>query len=231
MRALTAALSIILVLGLCRASFAQQDPPPPAPVFRNFQMPTFADLDKNKDKKITRDELPGQFPAQAFDRMDENKDGFIDEEEWTRRQRGGGGMGGPRIGEQLIGTLDANADGKVTREEFGRILEVFEILDKDGNAEVSGEEMGRFLQAANELKSRATGGVEIDRLFQKLDKDKDSKITADEMANEKTFKALDLNKDGFITREEATKATKQLNERSKEKREPPPPAPVPKQPN
>ena len=48
-----------------------------------FQMPNFAELDKNKDKKISRDEMPSQFPPQIFDRWDTNKDGFVDEEEFN----------------------------------------------------------------------------------------------------------------------------------------------------
>ena len=67
-----------------------------------FQMPSFAELDKNKDKKLSRDEMPPQISAQAFDRVDTNHDGFIDEEEWNAmRSRFGGGMGGgPRTGER-----------------------------------------------------------------------------------------------------------------------------------
>ena len=47
-----------------------------------MQMPSFADMDKNKDKKLSKDEM-AQMPPQFFDRMDENKDGFIDEEEFS----------------------------------------------------------------------------------------------------------------------------------------------------
>jgi len=181
-----------------------------------FQMPSFAELDKNKDKKLSRDEMPGQFPPQVFDRVDTNHDGFIDEEEWNamraRFSGGGGGMmvGGPRIGESLTKLLDANADGKVSREEFAKILSLFDLMDKDHNSELTAEELNAFFRAVNEAQAQATGGVEVSNLFDKFDKNKDGKISAEEMGNEKTFKALDLNKDGFITREEADTALKQL---------------------
>ena len=180
-------------------------------------MPAFAEMDKNKDKKISRDEYRGA--PQTFDRLDENKDGFIDEEEWNRRGNRMGGGGGPgRMGESFMKFLDANRDAKITREEFARIVQLFDSLDKDHNGELSQEEIGRFFQAVNEAPTQATGGVEVTNLFDKYDKNKDGKITADEMGDEKTaktLKALDLNKDGVVTRDEAEQALKQMAERQK----------------
>src|SRR5215510_8863931 len=106
------------------SALAQDQPPMPPPggaggpgMGMRFQMPTFADLDKNKDKKITKDEFQG--PPQFFDAMDTNHDGAIDEEEFNaaRARMGRGGMGGgPRTGESLTKLLDADHDGKVSRE-------------------------------------------------------------------------------------------------------------------
>ena len=217
---------------------AQDQPPPPPPGgfggggrMVQFQMPTFAELDKNKDKKISKDEFPSQFPAQAFDRMDTNHDGFIDEEEWkamtsqfTAGGRGGGGMGGgPRTGESLTKFLDANADGKVSREEFAKVVSLFDILDKDHNGELSTEELNGFFRAVNEAQAQATGGVELNNLFEKYDKNKDGKITADEIGNERIFKSLDLNKDGEVTRAEADTALKQMKKASDAKKASPAP--------
>src|SRR5262249_1669481 len=152
---------------------------------------------------ISREEFPG--PPQFFDRLDENHDGFIDEAEWNRmRERMGGG--GARFSEQLIKFMDTNGDGKISREEFARITQLFDALDRDHDGQISQEEMGRFFQALNELQAQTTGGVEVNNLFEKYDKNKDGKITPEEMGNEKTFKALDLDKDGVITRQEAETA-------------------------
>jgi Ca2+-binding EF-hand superfamily protein len=216
---------------------AQDQPPPPPPGgfggggqrMVQFQMPTFADLDKNKDKKISKDEFPSQFPPQMFDRMDTNHDGFIDEEEWktmtSQFNAGGrGGMGGgPRTGESLTKFLDANADGKVSREEFAKVVSLFDILDKDHNGELSTEELNGFFRAVNEAQAQATGGVEVNNLFEKYDKNKDGKITADEIGNERIFKSLDLNKDGVITRAEADTALKQIKKASDAKKASPAP--------
>ncbi len=214
--------------------FAQDPPPPPPGGFGGggqriqFQMPTFAELDKNKDKKISRDEFPSQF-AQMFDRLDTNHDNFIDEEEWNamRGGRGGGGPGGgmgggPRMGESLTKFLDANADGKISREEFAKIVSLFDTLDKDHNGELSQEELNGFIRAVNDALTQATGGVEVNNLFEKYDKNKDGKITAEEMGNDRIFKSMDLNKDGEITRAEADAAIKQIKKASDAKKTPPP---------
>jgi Ca2+-binding EF-hand superfamily protein len=226
---------LVVFIAVAAGSVFAQDPPPPPPggfggggQRMQFQMPTFAELDKNKDKKISRDEFPSQF-AQMFDRFDTNHDGFIDEEEWNAAmQRGGrgggpgGGMGGPRIGESLTKFLDANADGKISREEFAKIVSLFDILDKDHNGELSQEELNGFTRAVSDALTQATGGVEVNNLFEKYDKNKDGKITPEEMGNERIFKSMDLNKDGVITRAEAEAAIKQIKKASDAKKTPPP---------
>jgi Ca2+-binding EF-hand superfamily protein len=226
--------SVVLIVGSATVASAQDAPPPPPPGFggggqrmMQFQMPTFAELDKNKDKKLSKDEVPPQFPPQMFDRVDSNHDGSIDEEEWkalTAQFTGGrpGGermmMSGPRVGESLSKLLDANTDSKVSREEFVKITTLFDALDKDHNGELSTEEMNGFFRAVNEAQNEATGGVEVNSLFDKNDKNKDGKITAEEMGNERAFKGLDLNKDGEVTRAEADTALKQLKKASEAKK-------------
>lgn len=198
--------------------------PPPGGGMRQFQMPSFADLDKNKDKKISKDEFPSQFPPQMFDRLDTNHDGFIDETEWNAmRSRFAGGGGGPRTGESLTKLLDANKDGKISREEFAKVLTLFDLLDANHDGELTPEELNGFFRAVNEAQSQAqnqaTGGVDVNNLFANSDKNKDGKLTPDELTNERLFKRLDLNKDGVITRDEAEQALKQLaEERAKQKK-------------
>lgn len=216
-----------LMIGAGVAARAQEPPPmppggQPGGMRMQVQLPNFADLDKNKDKKISRDEMPSQFPPQVFDRVDANHDGFIDEEEWngmrTRFGAGGGGMTGPRTGESLTKLLDANSDGKVSREEFTKITSLFDALDKDHNGELTQEELNGFFRAVNEAQTQATGGVEVNNLFEKYDKNKDGKITAEEFGNERAFKSLDLNKDGELTRAEADIALKQMKKASDAKK-------------
>ena len=210
---------LVLFIGLVSScAFAQEPPPMPPGGFggggqrMQIQLPTFADIDKNKDKKISKEEwASSQLPPQMFDRLDSNHDGFIDEEEFNAMRRGFGGGGGfQRVGDSLIKLLDANGDGKISREEFAKIVSLFDALDKDHNGELNAEELNGFFRAVNEAQTQATGGVELNNLFEKYDKNKDGKITPEELGNERIFKSLDLNKDGVITREEADAALKQL---------------------
>jgi Ca2+-binding EF-hand superfamily protein len=224
------------LLGLCGAMAVgaqvatAQEPPPfppqgPGPGGQgNFrmQMPNFADLDKNKDKKLSKDEVP---MPQMMDRLDENKDGFIDEEEWNRmRGRMGAGGGGPRLSESLGKFMDVNQDTKVSREEFARINQVFDALDKDHNGELTSEELNRFFEAVRDAQNQATGGVDVQGLFTQNDKNKDGVITAEEMGKDREFKALDLNKDGSLTRQEAEEGLKRL-ELARQKKQAAPQAP------
>jgi Ca2+-binding EF-hand superfamily protein len=128
------------------------------------------------------------------------------------------GGGGARLGESFTKLLDGNADGKVSREEFAKILSLFDALDKDHNGELTQEELGQFFRAVNEAQTEATGGVEVNNLFEKYDKNKDGKITAEEFGNERLFKSLDLNKDGEVNRAEADTALKQLKKASEAKK-------------
>jgi Ca2+-binding EF-hand superfamily protein len=212
-------------LGVTAAASAQDMPPqgpPPGGGGGMRQRLQFADLDKNKDKKLSHDEWPSFMPQQAFDAADTNHDGFVDEAEWNamRQRFGGGGRG---FGESLAKFMDANKDGKVSRDEFAKLLTLFDLLDANHDGELTQEEMNGFFRALStaqsEAQNQATGGVDVNNLFANSDKNKDGKLTPDEVGNERLFKRLDLNKDGVITRDEAEQALKQLaEERAKQKK-------------
>jgi Ca2+-binding EF-hand superfamily protein len=157
-RVLRLLLTVIVMTAGASIAFGQdphhQIPPPgglegpgAGQMRMQFQMPTFSELDKNKDKKLSREEMPAQFPPQVFDRIDTNRDGLVDEEEWNgmRARFGagstGGGAGGTRMGESLTKLLDGNADAKVSRDEFAKILTLFDALDKDHSGELTTEEL------------------------------------------------------------------------------------------
>jgi Ca2+-binding EF-hand superfamily protein len=179
-----------------------------------MQMPTFRDLDRNKDGKISRDEFQG--PEEFFNRLDANGDGSLSEEELQNARQRFQGTGGPRLGESLVNLLDANRDTKVSRDEFAKIVEVFASLDRDGDGSLTGEELARLpsvaaAQPRAEAPSApaAPGGINVNTLFERYDANKDGKLSEEEMKlNARFFQMLDTNRDGVVTREEVEKFVK-----------------------
>lgn len=207
---------VILAMTLSTTALMGQDPPPPPPPGQGMrmQMPTFRDLDRNKDGKITRDEFQG--PEEFFNRLDANGDGSLSEEEFQSARQRFQGPGGPRLGEALLTLLDANRDGKVSREEFAKIVEVFTSLDRDSDGSLTGEELARLPSVAAALPRAeapsapaAPGGINVNALFERYDANKDGKLSEEEMKlNARFFQMLDINRDGVVTREEVEKFVK-----------------------
>ena len=115
-----------------------------------------ARLDANADGSITADELQKAEAARAaavkaqldkkaeenFARLDTDRDGKLSLGEYK--------VSAPSVSvdeeklTQLQSVLDADKDGKITREEFGRpTLAFFDKLDADKNGTVTAEERRR----------------------------------------------------------------------------------------
>jgi hypothetical protein len=115
--------------------------------------------------------------------------------------RGGGSSSsrgfGSRGRSSLCFSADLDKDGKVTRAEFEKYTQQqFNAFAKGGSLNM---EQFYQLQAAQ---SRAISA----RVFQRLDRDRDGKLTLAEFAasQEKLFARLDKNNDGVITEDELT---------------------------
>lgn len=126
---------------------------------------------------------------------------------------------GERGRTQMFERLDTDKDGKVTKAEFGTAHAArFKAADKDGDGFVTKEEF-----AAYGLSLR---GEFVDRMFARLDKNGDGKLTADEMKSPRGNRAdredradrgrrgegrglnvdrADAAKKGFVTVEDLTK--------------------------
>jgi Ca2+-binding EF-hand superfamily protein len=143
----------------------------------------FAQLDTDKDGKISRDEMGAQF-----DRLDTNKDGFLSREELiAARAQFGARHGG----------LDADADGFVSREEARnapRLSQDFDAVDSNKDGRLSRDELHAHRVAK--------GGDGLAR----LDTNKDGSISRDEAKTaprlSANFDALDSNKDGLLSHDE-----------------------------
>jgi len=98
-----------------------------------------------------------------------------------------------RIETLLFRMMDANNDGKITKQELDDFSTRLLAADNDKDGAVSAEEARKA--AADKLAERFS-----ERFMKQYDKDNDGKVTAAELGdNADEFKALDANGDGAIT--------------------------------
>ena len=105
--------------------------------------PGFAQLDKNGDGNISRDEAAGHARlSQNFDRIDTNKDGVLSQDE-LRAARPHGAQG-------HHARIDANQDGMISRDEAKnapRLAENFDAIDANKDGMLSHDELATWRSA------------------------------------------------------------------------------------
>ena len=123
-----------------------QQPQPPVPPF-------FAELDTNRDRALSEEEMQS-----AFKILDKNRDGEITLDELMPPPGGGKpprkpkepkgppeGPGGPPPNKHpvppLIDALDADHDGTISAEELANAPESLKELDKNGDGQLNPEEL------------------------------------------------------------------------------------------
>jgi Ca2+-binding EF-hand superfamily protein len=189
----------------------------------------FNKLDANKDGFVTPDEVPENSKA-LYERMvrtsDKDGDKKLSKDEFqaglkpdeTPRQPlpgGGAGFPMPKGGKgdprEFFKQMDANKDGKLTKDEMPeRMRDNFARLDADGDGVVSQEEFAQIGRQAGKRPPGAPGAPPQNdqaKAFELTDTNKDGKITKDEVPAEKrdsfdkVVERLNPGKD-FLTKEQ-----------------------------
>jgi Ca2+-binding EF-hand superfamily protein len=155
------------------------------PQFRNWTERGFANLDRNRDGRVARNEW--FYDREGFVRADRNGDGGLTREEFLS-----GDVDSDR--EDRFDYLDANRNGRIERTEWHASRDAFEWLDRNNDGVLSQTEVvGEPAEQAD--------------LFGGLDANNDDRVTADEWQwSRRSFARQDQNGDGELTRGELTNA-------------------------
>jgi Ca2+-binding EF-hand superfamily protein len=165
-------------------------------------------LDRDGDGKVSRVEFRG--PAALFERLDRDGDGTLSNEEQSGMTRPRlGNPAGPLAGREnlakRLARFDKNNDGSITRDEYTGPAPLFDRLDSNADGTISGEELksqgGSDSAPATKPEAKNSN---FGKRFAVMDKDSDGKISREEFSgNERLFRRLDSNKDGAISAEES----------------------------
>lgn len=191
-----------------------------------------ARMDNDRDGKLTVDEIPAQM-RDKFPKVDANNDSYVDSKElgaaMARRmkQMKSGGKAKkdaktarPERGEMFFKRLDANQDGKVSRQEIpaGR-KEMLGKVDANRDGSIDLEELRiamakRSKQKGTEAKGSKQGRgkvvAKIAEAIMQLDGNSDGRLNADEVAPrlKSKFSDLDKNGDGYLDKREVKQQVK-----------------------
>ena len=152
---------------------------------REWTAERFADLDRNRDGRLTRSEW--QDDVESFERADRNGDNRLTRAEFLRADPADDYASADRFE-----ALDANGNGRIERREWQGTRDGFDWLDRNNDGTLS-----RAETVANE----STAG---DVTFRSLDVDRSGSIEMDEWPGTRnSFAMRDRNGDWRLTEEEA----------------------------
>ena len=164
----------------------------------------FQRFDRNKDGKLTIDEVPEQARGRVKPIFDQLKKKELTRDEFVQAVGNLRGAGGNfmRDPEGFFKKLDSNADGKLTVDEVpesSRPL-VERWLNRLGKKKSDSVTLDDLKKIVAENQARGSGPGELQApLFRKLDTNGDGKLSKEELQRAaEFFNEFDVNKDGFL---------------------------------
>lgn len=125
--------------------------------------------------------------------------------------------------EKIMEKFDANKDAKISEDEVqGRLKKHFAKIDANEDGAISMDELKAMPKRDRKGKGhgkRKGNRPSPDKIMEKLDGDKDAKLSSDEVKGplKKNFAEIDLDQDGYLSLEELKKVPKR-NYKGKGKR-------------
>ncbi len=191
-------------------SQAAQPAPKKAPFI--WVPPLLGFLDINKDGKITKEEFSNGYPDLMFPLLDTDKDEKISLKEYTEAVKKAR-ENAQKDYESMAKNLDKDEDGFLSEEEWKSTEKDRGEADANKDGKISIKEYANYRMKGwyHLLLPRTTASAQGKvTLFDAVDKNRDGKITREEMkeAAGEFFLMWDYNGDGVINPLDATEAAK-----------------------
>lgn len=188
---------ISAALGLALAGFATAQPAGTAPHAKGR-----VQLDTNRDGAIDRSEAAAHPRlAQAFERLDANRNGRLEAGERPQRHRRGGHGG---IGHAV--KLDTDRDGRISRTEAAasKFADRFAVIDRNRDGYLVRSELHAYMEQRRS-EAHAKRQQRFEQRFAEADRNRDGRLSLAEVQTSmpklaERFAFHDENRDGYLTK-------------------------------